>query len=291
MADRRIISLSIEGTDLRILSFYQNTVESWDSVPFDPEFLKVGQVADSEGLEGVIKSALEGRELIKSRVVCALPGLRTMSRVISLPKVGKGELEATISREARRLMSVSLEDNKLYWQTLPAKTEEMRIFTLVIPKEPLDAYMAALQGAGIIPHAIDLKPLALARAVNKKDAIIVNGESNSMELVIVIDDVPVLMRSVFLGEGVVSQDYAVGRISDELGRTITFYNESNPDDPLDPEVPLYFTGAVASGLPFALNVAALIGRTVQPLDPPLTYPEDFPVAEFMVNVGLVLKIL
>ena len=112
-----------------------------------------------------------------------------------------------------------------------------------------------------------------------------------MELVIVVDDVPVLIRSVFLGEEVVTQDYAVGRISDELRRTIDTYNESNVDNPLDPEVPIYLSGASAASVPFALNVAALTGRTVQPLEPPIHYPEDFPLAEFMVNVGLILKIL
>jgi len=290
-ADKRIISLSIEGTELRVLSFYRNSVESWASVPFSADLLRVGQVADSEGFAGVIKSALADEALVNSRVVCAIPGLRTMSRIIGLPKVSKAELDAAVSREARRLMAISLEDNNIYWQTLTTKTDEMQIFVLVVPKEPIDDFIAALQEAGIMAHAIDLKPLALVRAVNKQDAIIVNGESNSMELVIVVDDVPVLMRSVFLGEGVVSEDYAVGRIGDELGRTIAFYNESNIDNPLDPEVPVYFTGAVASGLPFALNVSALIGRPAQPLDPPLAYPEGFPVAEFMVNMGLILKIL
>lgn len=291
MAEKRIISLSIEGTTLRLLSFYKGSVEVWDSVPFNPEFLRMGHVADPPGLGGVIKSALEGRELIMGQVVCALPGLRTMSRVISVPKVGKRELGGVVSREVRRALSVAEEDNDLHWQILPTETDQMRIFVLAVPREPLHALMEALLEAGIRPYAIDLKPLALMRAVGKKDAIIANGESNSVELVIIADDVPTLVRSVFLGEGVVSQDYAVGRISDELTRTIAFYNDSNPETPLSPEVPVYLTGAVASSVSFALNVAALIGRPVQPPDPPLPYPEDFPVAEFMVNLGLVLKVL
>ncbi|MBE0415121.1 MAG: pilus assembly protein PilM [Dehalococcoidia bacterium] len=291
MADKRIISLSIEGTTLRILTFTKGSVEAWNSVPLDPKFLAMGHVVDPQGLGGVIKNALEGRDSLTGRVVCALPGLRTMSRLISVPKVGKKELPEVISREVRRLMAVSEADNYLHWQSIPAETDLMRFFVLAVPKEPLHALMEALREAGLKPRAIDLKPLALMRAVNKKDAIIANGESNSVELVIVVDDVPTLMRSVFLGEGVVSQDYAVSRISDELGRTIAFYNDTNPDNPLDPEVPVYLTGAAASGVSFALNVTALIGRPVQPLDPPLPYPENFPVAEFMVNLGLILKLL
>lgn len=289
-AGKRIVALSIEGTDLRLLYSLGNVVESWDSVPFDPQILKVGQVADSEGLAGVIRGAMEGRDVSKSQVVCALPGLRSVSRVITIPKVSNKEMPTVVPREINKLMTVSDEDNFLHWQPLSTEADQMHVFVLAVPKEPLMAMMSSLNMADMTPSALDLKPLALARAVNQKDAIIATGESNSMELVIVVDDVPVLMRSVFLGEGVVTQDYAVGRISDELGRTILTYNEINKDTPLDPEIPIYLTGAAASGVPFALNVAALTGRTIQPLEPPVVYPEGFPLADFMVNVGLVLKV-
>jgi type IV pilus assembly protein PilM len=286
----RIISISVEGTDVRIVYSSGISIESWDSVAFDPQILKVGQIADPDGLGAVIRSALEGRDVVKGQVVCALPGLRSVSRVISIPKVGKKELSTVVPREVNKLMTISEEDNYLHWQELPSEGDQMQIFVLAIPRDPLLTFLDALKIAGLSPTALDLKPLSLVRAVNQKDAIIATGESNSMELIIVVDDVPVLIRSVFLGEGVVTQDYAVGRISDELGRTILTYNEINKDNPLDPEIPIYLSGAAAGGVPFALNVAALTGRTVQPLEPPVIYPEGFPIADFMVNVGLILKV-
>jgi hypothetical protein len=289
--EKRIVTMSIEGTDLRLLFFSGKSVESWDSVAFNPQILKVGQVADPAGLAAVIKNAFEGRDVTKAQVVCALPGLRSVSRVINIPKVSKKELALVVPREVNKLMTISEEDNYIHWQPVTTEADKMDVFVLAVPKEPLTVFMEALNLAAIKPAAIDLKPLALARAVNQKDAIIACGESNSMELVIVVDDVPVLVRSVFLGEGIVTQDYAVGRISDELGRTILTYNEINKERPLDPEVPIYLCGASAGGVPFALNVAALTGRTVQPLEPPLPLPANFPIADFMVNLGLLLKVL
>jgi hypothetical protein len=292
MTGTRITALSIEGTDLRLVSFHKGAIQSWDSVSFDPQLLKMGQVGDAEGLGAVIKSALEEKkEVSKSQVVCSPPGLRAVSRIITVPKAGMKELEGVVTREVRRLMTVSEADNYIHWYPLPIEGDRIPIFVLVVPKEPILAFTEALSIGGVRPRAIDLKPLALIRAVNQKDAVIANGESNSMELIIVVDDVPVLIRNVFLGEGVVTEDYAVGRISDELRRTIVTYNEINKDSPLDPDVPIFLSGATASSMPFALNVAALTGRTVQPLEPPIPYPDDFPVADFMVNLGLILKIL
>ena len=288
-AGKRIIALSIDGSELRLVSFYKDSIESWDSVPFDPQLLRMGQVADPEGLGNVIKGALEEIEASKSQIVCSPPGLRIISRIITLPSVNTKELATIVPREVRRLMTVSEEDNQIYWQALPSETSQTPVLVLAVSKDALNNFMETLRIGGVRPHNIDLKPMALARAVNQQDAIIANGESNSVELVIVVNDVPVQIRSIFLGEGVVTQDYAVGRISDELVRTITTYNEINSENPLDPEVPIFLCGAMATSVPFALNVAALTGRTVQPLEPPIPCPEDFPLAKFMVNVGLILK--
>ena len=288
---KRILALTIEGTDVRLVSYHNNSVESWKSVAFDARFLKMGQVADPEGLGEAIKNAVTGFETNRCYVVCALPGLRSVSRIITVPNVSKKEMETVVPREVRRTMTVSEEDNYFHWQVLPTEAAQTRVFVLAVPKEPISLLLRAFSHAGLNPANIDLKPLALMRAVNQKDAIIANCEGNSMELVIVSDDIPVLIRSVFLGEGVVNQDYAVGRISDELGRTIVTYNEINKEHPLDQDVPIYLTGAAASGVPFALNVAALTGRTVQPLEAPIVCPAELPIAEYMVNIGLILKVV
>jgi hypothetical protein len=290
---KRILALTIEGTDVRLVSYHNSAIESWKSVSFDARLLKMGQVADPEGLGEVIKTAITGIETNKCYVVCALPGLRSVSRIITIPNVGKKDLDSVVPREVRRTMTVSEEDNYFHWQVLPSETEtaQTHVFLLAVPKEPMSLLLRAFSHASLNPSSIDLKPLALMRAVNQKDAIIANCEGNSMELVIVSDDIPVLIRSVFLGEGVANQDYAIGRISDELGRTIVTYNEINKEHPLNPDVPVYLTGAAASGVPFALNVAALTGRTVQPLETPLNCPTDLPIAEYMVNIGLILKVV
>ena len=288
---KRVLALTLEGTDVRLVSYHNNAIESWKSVSFDARLLKMGQVADPEGLGEVIKNAIAGIETNRCYVVCALPGLRSVSRIITIPNVGKKELDSVVPREVRRTMTVSEEDNYFHWQILPSETEaaQTRVFLLAVPKEPMSLLLRAFSHAGLNPSIIDLKPLALMRAVNQKDAIIANCEGNSMELVIVSDDIPVLIRSVFLGEGVANQDYAIGRISDELGRTIVTYNEINKEHPLNPDIPVYLTGAAAAGVPFALNVAALTGRTVQPLESPIPLPADLPIAQYMVNIGLILK--
>lgn len=288
---KRILSLSIEGTTVRILSASGDKVEAWHSAPFNPRFVRGGFVADAPGLGEVIKTAREEKKFGKGTVVCALPAVGTTSQILTLPKVDRGQLATIVNREARRLAGAALDESYLHWRALPSTMAQQQVYLLTVPKEPLHALIKAVEAAGLKPSIVDLKPLALMRAVNRRDAIIGNGESNSMEAVIVIDDLPVMIRSAFLGEEMLSQDYAVGRMSDELVRTIAAYNDSHHEQPLDPELPVYLTGAVAGSVAFAINVATLTGRPIEPLDPPLNYPSEFPVAHYMVNMGLVLRAL
>ncbi|MBA7599180.1 hypothetical protein ES703_06207 [subsurface metagenome] len=286
---KRIVTLSIEGTTLRILGSRGDSVDVWDIVPINPNFLKNGHVADAEGLGEVIRSIMTNMRLTTGTIMCAHSAMGSTSRILNLPALEKGQLESVIQREVRREAEVSQEDSYLYWRALPLRTQHQQVFVLSIPKEPLQALMNAMAIARLRPSIIELKPLALMRAVNRRDAIIANGETNCVEIVIVLDDVPVLIRSAFLGEGVLSSDYAVGRISDELVRTISFYNDSHQDEPLDHELPIYLTGAVAGSVSFAINVATLTGRPIQPLEPPLSYSAELPLAHYMVNMGLVLR--
>jgi len=289
---KRIIALSIEGTTVRVLGSRGDSVDVWESVPFNSHFLRNGHVADPEGLGEVIRNALVNMKLTKGMCVCALPAIGSTSRIIDLPpQLDVSALDGVVQREARRVIGTSLDDSYLHWRALPVRTRHRQVFVLAVPKEPLHALTKAVQTAGLKPKIIDLKPLALMRAVNRRDAIIASGESNSMETVIVVEDIPALIRSSVFAEGALSPDYAVGRISDELVRTIAYYNDSHKDDPLDPELPIYLTGTLASSVPFSINVATLTGRPIEPLDPPLRYPTELPVAEYMVNMGLVIRAL
>ena len=286
---RRIISLSIEGITLRILSFDGGKIERWASVPFNPIFLVNGFVADPIGLGQVIRIALIEREFGKGRLVTALPGLGSVSRVLNVPRVDKGRLGGVVDREARRVMSISPETSHLVWQALPGKAVQQQVYVLATPKEPLYSLVEAIKVAGITPKIVDLKPLALARAVNQQNAIIANGESNSIELAIIVDDIPRMVRSVYLGAEVMNRERVAIQLAEELSRSISYYNDSNRANPLDRDIPIYLTGEAAEDPRLAIMVSDLAKRRVAPLEPALKLPPDFPLAQYMVNIGLVLK--
>ncbi len=283
------VSLSIDGNSLRIVGSSGKKIEKWDSVDFEPKLIRDGSIVDVVAMAEVLKEALAERKLSTKNVRWTLPSVGISSQVLTLPQTKKTSLEAAVQREARKVLSVSPETSHLYWQALPGTESERQVYAVAIPKEMIQGLVQTCQGAGITIGSMDLKSLSLARAVNQKDAIIAHGETNSVEMVIMLDSVPSLMRGIWLRE----KDLDTGRLTalllQQLASTIEYYNDMNRSSPLSPSIAIYLTGEATLNPELAQRVSTLSGRTVAPLDPPLSYPDHFPVALYMANLGLILK--
>jgi Tfp pilus assembly PilM family ATPase len=288
---RRLVTLSLEGAWLRLLGTRGREVEYWADIPFDDGLLNHGQIGDVQALGALIGETFRSRGLPRSRVVAAVPGLGAVSRIITITAPG-ASLADSIEAEARKVLPESLVDFNLYWQAIdPRSSPTPRVFILATPREAVMGMIETLQIAGIQPLAIDLKPLALYRAVGAKDAIVANLESETLDIVVVADDLPVLLRTVYLGDGAGASDFLLGRLTDELSRTVRYYNDTNRAAALPIAAPVFLSGQDVSDPGLIANVEALTGHPVQPPRPPLDYPPDFPVERYLVNVGLALKSL
>ena len=282
------LTLSIDGAVLRVFSYEGRRVLSWISLPFNPTLLERGFIADEEAIAKVIKNALASRGLKAINVIAAIPSVDSLSRIITLPPGKDIDLKTVIPRELRRLCSVSLDENYLFWQALPQLKGSL--FTLVVPKSPLDSLVRTLKLAGLRPVSIDLASLALARAVNQSQAIIARVEANSSDFIIIVNNIPMVMRS-FLREEEFEPSTAVSLLAEEVERTVSFYNNSRLGPPLPSDVPIYPCGSFASAPDFAPAVEKATGRPLGQPELVLQFPEDFPVAQMMVNIGLALKVL
>ncbi|MDO8689049.1 MAG: hypothetical protein Q7R39_03405 [Dehalococcoidia bacterium] len=284
------VSLSLEGWTLRVLETRGRQVHLWATIPFNPSLIKDGVVVDAEGLGRVIRDTFKTARLSRRKVVFAVGLPQAMLRVITFPKVMGASPDKVVDREIRRQLPGIQENTFVSWQALDGgSTTQSRVYVLAVPQAPVLAFLGALKVGGIRPTSMDLRAMALARSVNRKDAILGNVEANSVDVVIVLDDIPVLMRSMYLGDGPVSSDMAQERFLSELSRSISFYNETNRANPLADDLPIYLTGDLASEPSLAPLVEQSIGHTVSLADPPFEFSPDFPVSQFMVNIGLALK--
>ncbi len=289
MFSPRIVTLDIEASSIRALITKGRCVEGWASLPLAPGLVKDGLVGDTAALSSSINSLFALSEVPKRKVIASLSGLRSVPRVLSLPGTKAPLLEEAVHRESKREMPVSLDELYLSWQSLGIKENERQIFVLGVPRNLLDALVQALHQSRIKPYVMDLKPLALATAVGQSQALIIDLEPETSDVILVVNGIPVMMRTLTLKQEEVTPEDRIRQLTDELARTVEFYNSAHLDEPLDPATPVFVTGELSSDPELRDLLQSSIQYPVEQLVSRLKCPPDFPVSQYAVNIGLALK--
>ncbi|MBI2856104.1 MAG: pilus assembly protein PilM [Chloroflexi bacterium] len=290
---RNTVTISAEGGSLKLLVTKGRRVVRWETIPLSADILRDGVVLDPTRLGSVIKERLDSHRLFSSNVVTSVTGLHSLTRLVTLPKTPRRLLREAVVRESQRAMPVSLDNLDLSWQILDTKNGTLPIYLLAVPQNILDGQIQALRQGGMYPYIIDLKPLALARAVNSRNAFVLDIQPNDFDIILVADGVPVITRTVLFPQGRGSFDVEQERaviIIEEFLRTRKFFDNRHRDrSPYPDDTPLFLTGETNQLTGIRAMLTREVPYPITPLEPPLKYPPSFPVTEYATNVGLALK--
>ena len=283
---RKRVSIFIEDAGIRVLVMKRNLPVKWASAELEPDLVSQGTVLDVDAVAQKVRELLKAEKIRAGRVVAGISGLNSLYRSIVLPEVPASILGEAIRHEAKRVMPISLDEVHLVHQRLPGPAGETRIFLAAFPRKVADALFKTLRQAGLTPNAADLVPLALARIPNKPRAIIVDMRSGLLAITIVADRLPQPIRTIALPRESRSALDNLTAITEELTRTVAFFNSSHQQNPIDSTVPLFVSGDLEGA---ANTWAALAGGWKFPVSPlsSLVQPvENLPASQFLVNVGL-----
>ncbi|MBU2009538.1 MAG: pilus assembly protein PilM [Chloroflexi bacterium] len=283
-----LVTLNIETDSVRVVVCQGRRVRRWGTVPLESGLVREGLLTQPEAVGQAVKHLLSSLRVNGDRVVAGLSGFHAVSRVFTLPQIPRKLLEKAVIQEAQVAMPFSLEEAYLSWQTFAPSNGHQQVFALGIPRELLDAEVKALSQAGVSLRSMGLKPMALARAVNKKDAIIVNIEPDSLEITLVLETAPQVIRSLPLRADGQGQKVDTEQVAEEVERTLKFYESGHQDTPLQAALPLVLTGQLSQDEALARDLAERLDRPVEPFAPPIRYPSHFPLAYYAVNIGLAL---
>jgi len=286
---RDVTTLAFGASGLRYLATTGGRVTKWGSLELPLGLIKNGLITNPVEMGTILHELFTQQELDRRRVVTALTGLRSIPRILTLPKLQASLLAETIAREARKEMPLSLDDLYLSWESYEVQGEMQRIYLLGVPRDLVDAQVKAIEAASIQPYVMDLKPLALIRAVNQPDAVITNLELGSLDVVLVQGFQPAVMRTFSLEEDDLNIEGRLDRLVNELVQTTRFYNDSHPNAMISAMTPLYMTGRLLGHRDAREYVAVNVEYPAAPVTSSIQAPSDMPVAEYMTNLGLSQK--
>jgi type IV pilus assembly protein PilM len=283
------VTVFIEDAAIKLLVAKGRRVQKWAKLPLAPGLVSEGVILDEDQVAGKVKQLFELQGVRARKVTAGLSGFNSIYRVVSLPELPEAIRPEAVRHEATRVIPVSLDQVYLSYQPIPGPAGEMRFFLVAFPRSTADALVRTLRKAGLEPEIMDLAPLALCRTIDEPRAIIIDVRSASLDIAIMVDRVPQLIRSLSLPSEAQSLEERLPTIVEELNRTITFYNSGHLDSILDSSVPIFVSGDLGAATDTWPSLVGTSGYSVSVLPPPIQDLEGFDSTQFMVNIGLALK--
>jgi hypothetical protein len=283
------VSLEISNSNIKILSLKGRQVKKCGSVALKAGLVRDGLIINPQSVAETINELLKSTGIRKENVAVSMAGLSFTYRFLSLPRMKPALLEEAIMRAAKKEMSLPLEELYLSWRPLPSKTEEQPFFILGVPRNLVDAVIKTLNLAGIEPYTMELQPQALARAANRRDAIVVSLDPDCFNIVFIADGIPGVIHTISpRGEGATLEDN-IRRLADELTKTAAFYQSSHPENRISATTPLLLTGDLAIEPTAGGLLQSEIEYPIEPLVPPIEFPPGIPTATYAISAGLALN--
>ena len=286
---KHAMAFSIESASLRIIVYSGKNIQSWYTVPFSPAMLIDGLVSDIEGVGSIMAEAIQENNIPKGGAVCALHSIGTATQTLNIPPTSKRNMRDVVTREIKRNIPSSEDADFVYWQPLPSvKSDEQDIYTLSVPRSNIINMVDACRAAGVTLRGIELKPFALTRAIGCDSGIIVHGELDNIEIVIVDNSFPALFRSISIPGEAQDMGVAAQNLLRELPFTIEYYNRSY-EIPINPQAEVYLSGELALDSTLPSEIARATDHPLSPIRVPIECPLGFPLEQFLISVGLMLR--
>jgi len=285
-----VITLEISSTDIRLMEVQGGKVTKWASRSLASSVLEEDVVLDSQALSDAVKQLMSSSGTSGKNIIASVSGLYSLSRIVMVPApLGVAVTQQMVLEAASEVMPLTEEELYFSWQTIAPAEGGQRVLVVGMPRDVVDSEVLALRAVGLNPRLLDLKAMALIRAVNREQALILNIEPSSFDMVLVVDGVAEVMRTTAWQEGELSVEDEAERLTAALELTVGFYNSHHPGFPLDPATPLFVTGQMSGDLALMEKIRNRVEYPIEPLTPPLEYPAHLPVAQYAVNIGLALK--
>jgi len=280
-------AIYIDDTSVKVLTLNGKRPQIWVSAELERGLVRDGLILDREAVAKVVRKVW-GEGFTGNRVVAGISGINCLYRNLTLPRLPKDVLPEAVRREAGRVLGVPVEQLYISWQPMPSSPDETRVFLVAASQDAVDALVATLRKAGLNPYLIDIRPLALARAIPQESAILLDVQDSSLDVVVKVGRHPEVMRSVALGRTRSAEDStSLGR--QEVDRAVSFYNSVHADAPLAGEVPLLVSGTIAAREDLWAQLEDGLGRKVEALELPVESRTDFDAHIYATNIGLAFK--
>jgi type IV pilus assembly protein PilM len=282
-------TLYISDTGMRLMVTRGKRITKLAYMPLDLNLVDLNNEENESELINKIKLLFKSNHIGPRKIILGISGIQCLTRPVSLPELPKAMLEEAITREAKRVLPVPLEQLYLSWQIISSFEGKIQVFVIAIPKYIADTLVEILNKTGYRPYLMDIKPLALARVSREATAIIVDIQPKEFDIVIMSKGVPQTIRTVPFPLEYLAYTDRLSIVRDELKRTIQFYNSNNPESLIQPNAAMFISGELVDEAEVIEFMTQELGYETSLLASPLKCVKQLDPSHYLTNIGLALK--
>lgn len=283
------IALHVSESHIGFLATEGEYAVGWGSRSLADEIVNGGRIIDPQALANAIDSLLSKVNPLQAQIVLCVSGTRSLPRIVKIPAIEKRLVEGAIRYEAERQLPVPVDDLYLSYLPIDSLDSEAGYYIVGVPRSIIDTHVKTLELTKFKRYYVDLKGLALARSINRSDGLIADVSDSTVDIVIVAQGVPVMMRSVPIGSESLPVKEKARQASAVIQSSIQYHNKIHPIMIIGNDTPIYLTGRYATEELRDATASEGIRNPIEFAPSPLKHPENFPAQHYASNLGMAIK--
>lgn len=228
---KQFFGLDLSGTSVKVVELKHGPSKpqlvAYGGLTLPAGSMQSDSSVDRQNVANAIKQVVKKARLQSTQVIAALPGASVFTSIITMPNMPKSELAESIKWQAKQYVPSPLDEVILDWHVIgevsakkgkdaaEAAQKEIEVLLIAAPISLVNKYVSIIHEAGLKPLALEIEPLALARAiigVQEDPVIVLDIGQASSEISIVDNGVVRLNRNTTAGGGALTR-----AISQSLG--------------------------------------------------------------------------
>ncbi len=172
--DKPLFGLDIGHGSIKVMQLMvhmrKTSMVGYGTAEFDIQALDDGVIVDHKVIATAVRDLFQHRmqgTITARRVAMALPGYRTFSRSIQLPRLSSDELQGAVELEIEQYIPVPLDELYLDYTITSQTAKNCELFAVAVPKKIVDSYLLLAQMLGLETVLIEPTISACARFFSK----------------------------------------------------------------------------------------------------------------------------
>ena len=237
-----MLTVNIEDDSLKITSVRGKRVTFAVETPLQPGWVQNGVVIEKAQVGQVISTLLAENRIKDKECIACVSGIHSIYRVAYVPKLDPALLAEAAKKEMEKAIPVPLDSLYTSWTDIKMSDVETALCLVGLPFDNVNSIIETLKLGGLQPKYLELKPLAVARVIDEKTAIVLNVQPAGFDLTIINGGLPELIRSLPFPGSMMNEGDKAATAKEEVERTVNFYNSGHPNSPLNNQATCILSG-------------------------------------------------